>query len=308
MRSITYFFKKSRTIGKSLLYRFGGRLSDFLYLKLLYYFQTGKRLNLKHPKTFNEKLQWLKLYDRKPEYTTMVDKYAVKECVANIIGQEYIIPTLGVWNRPEDIAWDELPRQFVLKTTNGGGSKGVIICKDKLTFDREEAIANLKKAMKRNLYQRFREWPYKNVPKRIIAEKFMEDHDNQTDDLIDYKFFCFNGEPKYCQVIKDRRKKETIDFFDMEWKHQEFVGLNSNAAFADVLPMKPICFDEMKSIAKVLSRNLSFSRIDLYEINGIVYFSEITFYPRSGFGRFFPQRYDEILGDKIILPFHIHNA
>jgi hypothetical protein len=302
MRSITYFIKKSRTIGKSLLYRFGGRFSDSLYLKLLYYFQTGKKLHLKHPKTFNEKLQWLKLYDHKPEYTTMVDKYAVKEYVSNIIGEEHIIPSLGVWNRPEDITWDELPRQFVLKTTHGGGGKGVIICKDKLTFDKEKAIDNLKMAMRRNLYHRFREWPYKNVPKRIIAEKFMEEHDNPTDDLIDYKFYCFSGEPTYCQVIKDRRKKETIDFFDMEWKHQDFIGLNSNAVYAEVLPKKPTRFDDMKSIAKSLSKAIPFSRIDLYEINGIVYFSEITFYPRSGFGRFSPQRYDQILGDKIILP------
>ena len=301
MRRVTSI-KKLRTIGKSLLYRFGGRLSDSLYLKLLYYFQTGKKLNIKHPKTFNEKLQWLKLYDRKPEYTTMVDKYAVKEYVANIIGQEYVIPTLGVWDRPEDIAWDELPRQFVLKTTHGGGSKGVIICKDKETFDKEKAIVSLDKAMKRNLYQRFREWPYKDVPKRIIAEKFMEEHDNPTDDLIDFKFYCFSGEPTYCQVIKDRRKKETIDFFDMEWKHQDFIGLNSNAVYADVLLKKPTRFAEMKSIAKLLSRAIPFARIDLYEINGLVYFSEITFFPRSGFGRFSPQLYDDVLGDKIILP------
>ena len=296
------FIKKLRTIGKSLLYRFGGRISDFLYLKLLYYFQTGKKLNIKHPKTFNEKLQWLKLYDRRQEYTTMVDKYAVKEYVANIIGQEYIIPSLGVWDCPEDIKWDELPRQFVLKTTHGGGGKGVIICKDKEAFDKTKAIANLDKAMKRNLYQRFREWPYKNVQKRIIAEKFMEEHEDPNDDLIDYKFYCFSGEPTYCQVIKDRRKKETIDFFDMEWKHQDFIGLNSNAVYADVLIKKPTRFDDMKSIAKALSKAIPFSRIDLYEINGKVYFSEITFFPRSGFGRFSPQRYDEVLGDKIVLP------
>jgi hypothetical protein len=302
MSGIEHYTKKLHAIGKSLLYRFGDRLPDSLYLKLLFYCQTGKRVHLKHPKTFNEKLQWLKLYDHKPEYTTMVDKYAVKEYVSNIIGEEHIIPSLGVWNRPEDITWDELPRQFVLKTTHGGGGKGVIICKDKLTFDKEKAIDNLKMAMRRNLYHRFREWPYKNVPKRIIAEKFMEEHDNPTDDLIDYKFYCFSGEPTYCQVIKDRRKKETIDFFDMEWKHQDFIGLNTNAVYAEVLPKKPTRFDDMKSIAKSLSKAIPFSRIDLYEINGIVYFSEITFYPRSGFGRFSPQRYDQILGDKIILP------
>ena len=149
--------KKPRDIGKSLLHHFGGWLPDALYLKLMYYFQTGKRLNLKHPKTFNEKLQWLKLHDRKPEYSTMVDKYAVKEYVAGIIGEEYIIPTLGIWDNAKDIDFEKLPNQFVLKTTIGGGGD-VIICKNKADFNKNYAIKHLNQGLKRSIYRKFREW------------------------------------------------------------------------------------------------------------------------------------------------------
>ena len=169
MTSLTSYIKNPRNIGKSMLYRFGAKLPDAPYLKLMYYFQTGKKLNLRHPKTFNEKLQWLKLHNRKPEYTTMVDKYAAKAYVANIIGEGYIVPTLGVWDHPEDIAWDELPRQFVLKTTHGGGGKGVIICRDKEQLDKAETIRLLQAAMKHNFYKNYREWPYKDVKHRVIA-------------------------------------------------------------------------------------------------------------------------------------------
>lgn len=164
--------------------------NDERYLKILFFLRHRKRLNLKHPETFSEKLQWLKLHDRKPEYTTMVDKYAVKEYVANIIGEEYIIPTIGVWDKPEDIDWDSLPDKFVLKTTHGGGSVGVVICKDKNSFNKEKAIRNLSQSLKQNIYTQLREWPYKDVKKRIIAETFL-DNKNETNnqELIDYKFF-----------------------------------------------------------------------------------------------------------------------
>jgi len=300
MQSITNYIKHPRFLGKSLLYRFGSRLSDSLYLRLLYYFQMGKKLDLKHPKTFNEKLQWLKLYDHRPEYATMVDKYAVKDYVANIIGQEYIIPTLGVWDRPEDIAWDELPRQFVLKATHGGGSKGVVICKDKLNFDKEKAIADLNKAMKRSLYQRFREWPYKNVPKRILGEVYMEDF--KTHALNDYKFFCFNGIPSICGVFSGRWSSVTSDYFDMEWSHLPFTI--RNIPFADSVPPKPLSFDTMRQLAAKLAAGYPHLRVDFYEVNSKVYFGELTFFSASGFSQFSPQRYDEILGDKIILPSH----
>ncbi len=150
----------------------------------------GRKLDLDNPQTLNEKLQWLKIYNRKPEYTTMVDKYAVKKYVADIIGEQYIIPTLSIWNKVEDIDFDALPQRFVLKTTHGGGSGGVVICKDKSTFDRKTAVAKLAKAMKGDIYKTFKEWPYKNVPKRIIAEQYLVDENGE---LNDYKFFSFYG-------------------------------------------------------------------------------------------------------------------
>lgn len=279
--------------------------NDERYLKMLFFLRHRKRLNLKHPETFSEKLQWLKLYDRKPEYTTMVDKYAVKAYVANIIGEEYIIPTIGVWDKPEDIDWDSLSDKFVLKTTHGGGSVGVVICRNKESFNKEKAIKNLNKSLKQDIYIELREWPYKNVKKQIIAEPFMEDDNNDSQDLPDYKFFCFNGVPKYCQVIKDRNKTETIDFFDMDWNHQEFIGLNpvkgTQYHNAIVLPSIPKHFQEMQVIASQLSKNIPFSRIDLYEINGKVYFGEITLFPASGMGVFKPEEWNKSLGDMLDL-------
>lgn len=186
---------------------------------------TGKLLRLSNPRTFNEKIQWLKLYNRQEEYCNLVDKYAVKEYVSNLIGEKYVIPTIGVWDTPEKIEWSKLPSKFVLKTTHGGGNLGVVICRDKSIIQKDNIISKLNKSLKGDIYRTYREWPYKNVPKRIIAEPFMES-DYPEGDLDDYKFFCFNGKPKYCQVIRDRNTKESIDFYDMDWNHQNFVGLN----------------------------------------------------------------------------------
>ena len=278
-------------------------LPDTPYLKLLYRFKMGHRLDLKNPQTFTEKLQWLKLYNRKPEYTKMVDKYAVKEYVANIIGDEYIIPTLGVWDKPEDIDWDSLPNQFVLKTTHGGGGGGVVICKDKTTFDKTTAISKLKESMASDIYSGLREWPYKNVPKRIIAEKFMAPEKSPAPkDLPDYKFFCFNGEPKYCQVIRDRHTKETIDFYDMDWNHMPFVGLNPVARNGLTPVARPGNLDEMKEICRKLADSKSFVRVDLYVIDDKSYFGELTLYPASGMGAFTPSEWNGKLGDLLALP------
>ena len=293
----------------SIISNFFRWLPDATYLKMLYRFRMGHRLDLKNPQTFTEKLQWLKLYNRKPEYTTMVDKYAVKQYVANIIGEEHIIPTLGVWDRPEDIDWDSLPNQFVLKTIHGGGGGGVVICKDKTTFDKASAIAKLKESMASEIYSGLREWPYKNVPKRIIAEKFMAPEKSPAhQDLTDYKFFCFNGEPKYCQVIRDRHTKETIDFYDMEWKHQEFVGLLPQSNIADSISngltsvARPKNLDEMKEICRKLSKEIPFVRVDLYVIDDKNYFGELTLYPASGMGVFTPEEWNDKLGDLLTLP------
>jgi hypothetical protein len=284
----------------SLLQNLSFLFPDKLYLTLLFRCKMGYWIDWKNPKTFSEKLQWLKLYNRKPEYTTMVDKYAVKEYVAKIIGEEYIIPTLGVWDTPEEINWDELPNQFVLKTTHGGGSTGVVICRDKVNFDKKAAEEKMSRSLKSCIYQSYREWPYKNVKRRIIAEQYMEDRESE--DLIDYKFYCFNGEPIYCQVIRDRRSKETIDFYDVDWNHMPFVGLNPIVKNGITQVVKPYNLENMLSICRELASQIPFVRVDLYSIQRKVYMGEITFYPASGMGVFTPQEWNCKLGKFISLP------
>ena len=263
----------------------------------------GHWIDWKNPKTFTEKIQWLKVYNRKSEYTTMVDKHAVKQYVAGCIGEEYIIPTLGVWDNPEDIEWDSLPDKFVLKTTHGGGGCGVVICTNKQKFSKAEAITKMNQSLQSDIYWGYREWPYKNVPKKIIAEKFMAPVEaTASNDLSDYKFFCFNGEPMYCQVIRDRHTKETIDFYDMEWNHQEFVGLNPVASNGLTPVARPEHLDILISICRKLAKDIPFVRVDLYVIDNKEYFGELTFYPASGFGVFTPNIWQENLGDILKLP------
>ncbi len=300
MLSIKEYISRPRMTAYVLMEHFGQWIPDKTYIKWMYRLKMGKKLNLKNPQTFSEKLQWLKLYNRKPEYTTMVDKYAVKDYVANIIGEKYVIPTLGVWDRPEDIEWDKLPNRFVLKTTHGGGNTGVVICKDKTTFDKEKAIIKLHKSLKQDIYRTLREWPYKNVPRRIIAEQYIEPRPG-VKDLPDYKWFCFDGEPRYCQVIQDRTTNETIDFFDTDWNHQEFVGLNPAAGPAAISPARPVDLETQIKIARELSKNLPFSRVDLYGLDSDTYFGEITLYPKSGFGIFRPDDYNLLLGQMLKL-------
>ncbi len=301
MLSVKHYISNPKSAAITALEHFGLWLPDKIYLKWMFRLKMGKRLNLRNPQTFSEKLQWLKLYNRKPEYTQMVDKYAVKDYVAKRIGDEFIIPTLGVWDNAEDIDWDSLPDKFVLKTTHGGGSSGVVICRDKSAFDRENAIKRLRYSLENDdIYRTLKEWPYKNVVKRVIAEKYIEPRPD-TNDLPDYKFFCFNGEPKYCQVISGRGTNMCIDFFDHEWNHQPFHEPRKYP-FADVEPKKPKCYENMWVLARKLAQDKAFSRIDFYEIGDDIYFGEITFYPTSGFGGFKPTDYDSILGQMLVLP------
>lgn len=297
LKKVIRLLKEPQQTLYKLLIRTSKIWSDSLYLRLRFKHEMGYKLNLKDPRTFSEKLQWLKIHNRKPEYTTMVDKYGVKDYVASKIGEEHIIPTIGVWNRPEDIDWDSLPNQFVLKTTHGGGSGGVVVCKDKSTFDKQQAISKLTNSLNSDIFWNYREWPYKNVHKRIIAEQYMTD--GNSDDLSDYKFFCFDGEPKYCQVIRDRNTKETIDFYDLEWNHMPFVGLNPVARNGLAPVIKPMCLEKMIEICRKLSEGIPFLRIDLYVINGKEYFGEITFYPASGMGTFIPNEWNFKIGDLI---------
>lgn len=301
MLPIKEYISNPRTTAIVFLGHFGQWLPDKTYLKIMFRLKTGHKLHLRNPKTFSEKLQWLKLYNRRPEYTMMVDKYAVKDYVAKIIGDEYVIPTLGVWDRPEDIDFDSLPNQFVLKTTHGGGSIGVVVCKDKSKFNRQKAIDTLNDSMKQDVYRYSKEWPYKNVKPRVIAEQYIDPAPN-VDGLPDYKWYCFNGEPKFCQVIQDRNISETIDFFDTDWNHQEFIGFEPQAKHAAVLPAKPDNIETHLRIARELSKDIPFARIDLYETGADTFFGEVTFYPACGFGSFRPNQYNEILGQMLVLP------
>lgn len=305
MQPILNYIKQPAMFFDSLVVHYGQWLPDSMYIKLRYRFQMRKRLNLKNPRTFQEKLQWLKLHDQNPAYSDMVDKVKVKDYVAKTVGSEYVVPLLGVWDRPEEIDWNSLPNQFVLKTNHAGGNSGVIICRDKSKFDKQDAIFKLNRSLQSDIYRLYREWPYKNVKKKVFAEAFIETKP-EVKDLPDYKWYCFNGEPKFCQVIKDRTTHETIDFFDTNWKKQEFVGLNpKNGPFVgsttEVIE-KPRNIDTHLRIAKELSKNLPYARIDLYETDVNTYFGEITFYPMSGLGVFNPEKYNEILGRMLTLP------
>ena len=274
-------------------------LPDKMYLSLRFRFQMGYWMNWKAPKTFSEKLQWLKVYDRKPEYTKFVDKYSVKDHVASIIGEEYIIPTLGIWDSLEDIDWSSLPEKFVLKTTHGGGSTGVVICKDKNSFDKRSAVTMLGQSMRSDIYKGLREWPYKDVNPRILAEEYIADE--KMSDLPDYKIFTFNGEPKFCQVIAGRGHVMTVDFYDLEWNHQPFHEPR-NTDFAPKAHARPVNFDKMLELAALLAKGTSFLRVDFYDVNGKVYFGELTFFPTSGFGGFDPIEWDAIFGSWIQIP------
>ena len=224
-------------------------MSDDEYLKRLFRYKLGYELDLINPKTFNEKLQWLKLYDRRPEYTTMVDKYEVKAYVAERIGDQYIIPTFGVWNHFDDIDFDILPNQFVLKCTHDSG--GLAICKDKAKWNKAAAKRRLEKSLKRNYYYVGREWPYKNVKPRIIAEQYMED--DTTHELRDYKFFSFDGVAKALFIASDRQavgEDTKFDFFDMKFRHLPFTNGHPNAS---IPPARPETFEDMKALAEKLS-------------------------------------------------------
>lgn len=273
-------------------------IPDRFYIPMEYKTMMGKKLDLKNPKTYNEKIQWLKLYDRKPIYTKMVDKYAAKEYVEEIIGKQYIIPTLGIWDSPDDIDFALLPNQFVLKVTHDSG--GLVICKDKKNLDIEEAKKILRKSLKSNYYKVHREWPYRDVPRRIIAEQYMED--DKTSELRDYKFFCFNGVVKALFIASERQDATTdtrFDFFDAEFNHLPFTNGHPNAS---IQPDRPTCFEEMKFLAEKLSRGFPHIRVDFYEVNGRVFFGELTFTHWSGLVPFKPESWDRIFGDWIKLP------
>lgn len=274
-------------------------MPDRVYINVDYYLRMGIKLNLNNPQSFNEKIQWLKLYDRRQEYTMMVDKYNVRSYIADKIGEEYLIPLLGVWDDPDDIDFDALPDQFVLKCTHDSG--GLVVCRDKSKLEIEDAKKKIKRSLKQNYYYNCREWPYKNIIPRIIAEKFMSDS-IQLSGLIDYKFFCCNGQPKMLYVSQGLENHSTasISFLKLDWTFYPF--RRSDYKPFKTLPPKPQNYERMLELATDLAAGFPFLRVDLYEINGEIYFSELTFSPCGGMIPFDPPKWDNQLGEWIKLP------
>lgn len=269
-----------------------------LYLKFLVKFTAGYWPNLKNPQTYDEKLQWLKLYDHKPIYTTMVDKITAKDYVAKLIGEEYIIPTLKVYSNSLDIKLEELPNRFVLKTNNGSANMGVVVCEDKYNFDLNKAIVKLEASLKSDKYWKSREWPYKNIKPQIFAEKFMED--KTTGDLQDFKFFCFNGAVRALFVGSERSTGDVkFDYFDADFNHLDIVQEHPMSSHKI---SKPKNFELMKELASKLSKGIPQVRVDLYNIDGKIYFGELTFFHHGGIMPFNPKEWDYIFGSWITLP------
>lgn len=273
-------------------------LPDSLYLKLKFRKIMGQRLDLKNPQTFNQKLQWLKLYDHNPQYIDLVDKCKVKEIVGKKIGEQYIIPTLGVWDRVDEINFNALPEQFVLKCTHDSGS--AVICTDRKRFDESKAKAKLQNSLKRNYYYMGREWPYKNIKPRILAEKYIVD--KTTGRLDDYKFFCFNGIVDNIMVVRGRGEGNPKFYhFNKNWKLCRFNRLTRSLP-EGYQEEKPVFIDEMIQLAERLSAGMIHVRIDLYEANGQIYFGEYTLYNQSGWETGFDEYSDGYLGSLIQLP------
>lgn len=276
---------------------FYNHMSDEEYLSRKYQLYFGQKLDLQNPQTFNEKLQWLKLYNRKPQYTVMVDKYKVREYIAQELGEEYLIPLLGVWDNPDEIDFDALPNQFVLKCNHNSGL-GMCICKDKSELDISKVKVELRKGLKQDYYLTGREWPYKDVPRKIIAEKYMED---VSGDLKDYKFYCFNGEMKFVMINSDRNtsRPTRADYFDRDFNWLDFTWGYSHA---EVHPKKPEQFEKMVAIVEKLAKGLPHIRVDLYDCNGKIYFGELTFFDGSGFDKIEPLEWDYKIGKLLKLP------
>lgn len=271
-------------------------IPDSVHLKIMFRLSLGTRLDLNNPQTYNEKLQWLKLHDRNPVHTLLVDKFRVKGWVAERIGEEHVTKAIAVWSNVEDIDIGSLPKQFVLKTNHDSG--GVVVCRDKADFDASRACDFLGKRLKRNYYWGTREWPYKDVPPLVFAEEYLEEFDSG--DLPDYKFFCFNGKVKAMYVISGRFSKEgpKSDYFDAEYNHLPFINKYPNAA---ATPKKPKHFEEMKRAAEKLSEGIPHVRVDFFETAEGYYFGEMTFFHWSGLVRFEPEEWDYTFGSWIDL-------
>lgn len=293
-----WFMKGKRFVRRTVLFllkRFARFIPGRLYLSAVYYVLLGRRLHLDDPKTFTEKLQWLKLYYYRPESTEMVDKHLAKKWIADRIGEDYIVPTLGVWERFEDIDFDSLPDRFVLKCNHDNGS--VVVCKDKSQFDIHAAKEKLNRCMRRDFYAQTREWPYKNVSRRIIAETYLDDGSG---DLKDYKFLCFDGVPRVMYVVGNRSVGLTTDYYDMDFHFLPIVSRDGGPS--GISREKPALFEEMKRIASILSAGFPHLRVDFYCVRDHLYCGELTFFVSSGYDDLFSLEWDRKFGDWLTLP------
>lgn len=274
------------------------QLSDEEFIRRKFKALMGETLDLENPITFSAKLQWLKLYNRKPEYTVMVDKYLVRQYIADKIGEDYLIPLIGVWDNPQEIDFDALPNRFVLKCNHNSGT-GMCICRDKSKLNIERVKIELNKGLQEDYFAINREWPYKNVPRKIIAEKYMEDVVHET--LLDYKVLCFNGEPKLIEIHKGRfSKQHTQDFYTTNWERLPIT--QKGLSLSNELEAKPLLLDEMLRLSKILSTGIPHVRVDWYIIDKKLYFGELTFFDGSGFDPFDNRKDDITIGSWLQLP------
>ncbi len=287
-----------RTMERKLLLRYGKRMPDDKYLKKLYKIKTGRTLDLVNPQTYTEKLQWLKIYDRNPLYTKMQDKYAVREYISNVIGDEYLIPLLGTWNNANDIEFDLLPDQFVLKCNHDCAS--VVICRDKKKLDFEYTRTKLNTCLKKNYYEPAREWAYKDIKPIIMAEKYMSDSSEKT--LTDYKFFCFSGEAKMVLIASGEAHTSSrrLDYYDMQFNHLPIK--RGTIKGTEDYHTKPNGFELLVTLAEKVAGNIPFIRVDFYLIDGHPYFGEVAFYPSAGLAEFYPYEWEKRVGEWIHLP------
>ena len=291
--------KKINKICKDKVYRFEifnqlglfKSYSDKVFLKKQYEIRLQKELNLDKPETFNEKMQWLKINNRKENYIQMVDKYQVRSVVEDIIGKEYLVPLLGVYSNFDEIDFDKLPNKFVIKTTHDSG--GVFVCEDKSELNKITLKKSINRSLKRNYYYHSREWPYKFVKPKIIIEQYLE---NDTNGLYDYKVWCFNGKARYIQFISGRKMKPKEVFFDTEWNMQNFTYLNPQY---DKYVKKPEKLKDIITLSEKLSENIPFLRVDFYILQNKIYFGELTFYPNSGMTKWNPENIDNLLGKQV---------
>ena len=298
--AIHALFHDPRHIAYALLHRMPWLIrDDAKYLSALYQLELGVKPDLEHPKKFSEKIQWLKLHDHNPLYTTMVDKLAVKEFVSERLGKEYVIPMIAEWDSPEQIEWEKLPNQFVLKTNHDGGGRGIVTCKDKSKFSISDAFRELKESYNKSSYSRTREWPYKNVQRRVFAEEFVND---SNEELRDYKFFCFNGKVKCYKVDFNRQVDHRANYFDLAGHMLPYGEAMCPPDFAANIHI-PENIQEMIALAEKLAKDIPFVRIDFYNVDGKIYFGEITFYPASGMSKWVGDvDVDAVWGEQIVFP------